>query len=130
MDPQSLVYNDSLDTLKNTANYNILKYRYKHIAKFDGEVTYKKFSFGLSMRYNSFMENIDKFFELALPGIKSYRERFNQGDLVFDTRIMYQINKEVRVSMITNNVFNREYTSRPADVKAPRNFALQLMVKF
>jgi iron complex outermembrane receptor protein len=82
------------------------------------------------MRYNSFMENIDKFFELALPGIKSYRERFNQGDLVFDTRIMYQINKEVRVSMITNNVFNREYTSRPADVKAPRNFALQLMVKF
>jgi outer membrane cobalamin receptor len=130
MDPQSLVYNDSLDTLKNTANYNILKYRYKHIAKFDGEVTYKKFSFGLSMRYNSFMENIDKFFELALPGIKSYRERFNQGDLVFDTRIMYQINKEVRVSMITNNVFNREYTSRPADVKAPRNFAIQLMVKF
>jgi len=130
MDPQSLVYNDSLDTLKNTANYNILKYRYKHIAKFDGEVTYKKFSFGLSMRYNSFMENIDKFFELALPGIKSYRDRFNQGDLVFDTRIMYQINKEVRVSMITNNVFNREYTSRPADVKAPRNFAVQLMVKF
>ena len=130
MDPQSLVYNDSLDTLKNTANYNILKYRYKHIAKFDGEITYKKFSFGLSMRYNSFMENIDKFFELALPGIKSYRERFNQGDLVFDTRIMYQINKEVRVSMITNNVLNREYTSRPADVKAPRNFAVQLMVKF
>ncbi|MCK6638465.1 MAG: TonB-dependent receptor [Bacteroidia bacterium] len=130
MDPQSLVYNDSLDTLKNTAKYNILKYRYKHIAKFDGEITYKKFSFGLSMRYNSFMENIDKFFELALPGIKTYRERFNQGDLVFDTRIMYQINKEVRVSMITNNVFNREYTSRPADVKAPRNFAVQLMVKF
>lgn len=130
MDPQSLVYNDSLDTLKNTAKYNILKYRYKHIAKFDGEITYKKFSFGLSMRYNSFMENIDKFFELALPGIKNYRDRFNQGDLVFDTRIMYQINKEVRVSMITNNVFNREYTSRPADVKAPRNFAVQLMVKF
>jgi outer membrane cobalamin receptor len=130
MDPQSLVYNDSLDTLKNTAKYNILKYRYKHIAKFDGEITYKKFSFGLSMRYNSFMENIDKFFELALPGIKNYRDRFNQGDLVFDTRVMYQINKEVRVSMITNNVFNREYTSRPADVKAPRNFAVQLMVKF
>lgn len=130
MDPRSLNYNDSLDTLLNTVKYNILKYRYRHIAKFDCEVSYRKFSFGLSMRYNSFMENIDKFFEDALPGIKPYRERFDQGDLVFDSRIIYRINDMFRVSLITNNMLNREYTSRPADVKAPRNFAVQLMVKF
>lgn len=130
MDPRSLNFNDSLDTLHMTANYNILKYRYRHLAKFDCEVSYRKFSVGMSIRYNSFMENIDYFFEQALPGIKDYRERFNQGDLVFDSRIIYRINDTFRVSLITNNVFNREYTSRPADVRPPRNFAVQLMIKF
>jgi outer membrane receptor protein involved in Fe transport len=133
MDPVSLRWNPAEDTLVNTSHENILKYRYRHIAKFDGEVSYKKFTFGASMRYNSFMENIDKIFEQAvavLPGIKSYRERFNQGDLVFDTRMMYQVTERARVSLITNNVFNRENSSRPADVQAPRNFALQVMVKF
>ena len=36
-----------------------LKYRYKHIAKIDAELAYKKTSIGTSFRYNSFMENID-----------------------------------------------------------------------
>lgn len=133
MDPVSLTYNDSIDTLFATANYNILKYRYKHLAKFDFEVGYRKFSFGLSMRYNSFMENIDQIFVDAdniIPGVGRYRERFNTGDLVFDSRIMYRVNDMFRVAIITNNLFNREYSSRPADVKAPRNFAVQMVVKF
>ncbi len=133
MDPRSLAYNDSLDTLFSTANYNVLKYRYRHIAKFDCEVSYRKFSFGLSMRYNSFMEAIDKVFEqldIVVPGIKDYRSIHNKGDLQFDTRIMYQVNDMLRVSMITNNLLNAECTSRPADVLAPRNFALQVQLKF
>ncbi len=130
MDPQSLNYNAAVDTLFGTSDDNILKYRYRHIAKFDGELAYKKFTIGVSMRYNSFMENIDQFFESALPGIAAYRDRFNTGDLVYDSRVMYQLNELVRVSLITNNMFNREYTSRPADVKAPRNFAVQMVVKF
>ena len=82
------------------------------------------------MRCNTRMENIDKFFEQALPGIKAYRDRFVQGDLVFDTRLMYQVTDRARVSLIVNNALNREYTSRPADVQAPRNFVLQVMLKF
>ena len=133
MDPRSLAYNDSLDTLFSTANYNVLKYRYRHIAKFDCEVSYGKFSVGLSMRYNSFMEAIDKVFvqlQNIVPGIGPYRDVHNKGDLQFDNRIMYRVNETLRVSLITNNLFNRETTSRPADVLAPRNFALQVQLKF
>lgn len=130
MNPVSLRWDPAHDTLYQTSHDNILKYRYRHIAKFDGEAGYKKFAFGVSMRYNSFMENIDKFFEVALPGIKSYREQFHTGDIVFDMRLMYQVTDRARVSLITNNVFNREYTSRPADVQPPRNFTVQVALKF
>jgi iron complex outermembrane receptor protein len=133
MDPRSLTYNEAVDTLYGTANYNVLKYRYKHLAKFDAELSYGKFSVGMSMRYNSFMENIDQIFVQAqniIPGIGAYRAKFNKGDLQFDSRIMYRINEHMRVSLITNNLFNRECTSRPADVLAPRNFALQIQLKF
>jgi outer membrane cobalamin receptor len=130
MDPQSLRWNPAKDTLFQTSNENILKYRYRHIGKFDCEAGYKKFSFGVSMRCNTRMENIDKFFEDALPGIKAYRDRFAAGDCVFDARLMYQLTDHARVSLVVNNVFNREYTSRPADVQAPRNFIFQVTLKF
>ncbi|GAB4141143.1 MAG: hypothetical protein Fur0041_16350 [Bacteroidia bacterium] len=130
MNPVSLRWDPAVDTVKNTSKENILKYRYKHIAKFDAEASYKMFSLGMSMRYNSFMENIDKFFEAALPGIKDYRINNKHGDIVFDSRLIYRLNETARISVIVNNVFNREYTSRPADVQPPRTFILQLQVKF
>ena len=72
---------------------NMLKYRFKHLAKADVEATYQKISFGASMRYNSFMRNIDRVFEddldpsltsevYILPGLKAYRQKFNGGNLV------------------------------------------------
>jgi outer membrane receptor protein involved in Fe transport len=87
------------------------------------------------MRYNSFMENIDKFFvdpffSSVLPGVAEYRKRFHNGDIVFDNRISYQLNKVAKISLVANNIFNNETTSRPADVLPPRNFALQVSLKF
>ncbi len=134
MNPISLDFDPAVDTLFNSSDENILKYRYRHLVKFDAELSWRGFSFGMSMRYNSFMENIDQFFESAVtvvPGIKTYRANFGRnGDLVFDNRILYRINDQLRVALITNNMFNREYASRPADVQAPRNFAVQLKVSF
>ncbi|HXC03357.1 MAG TPA: TonB-dependent receptor, partial [Bacteroidia bacterium] len=132
MNPVSLA---GFDTSKNSSTENILKYHYHHIAKADVELSYKKFALGVSMRYNSFMVNIDKFFvdpffASVLPGIAGYRQQFPNGDLVFDNRISYQINQVAKVSLITNNMFNREVTDRPADVLPPRNFSLQVSLKF
>lgn len=129
IDPVQTDFVEAVDTAKNSTTKNILKYRFKHTAKGDLELGYKKVSFGVSCRYNSYMENIDRFFVDAIPGIKEYRERNKDGDIVFDGRLGYQINKTVKVGFIVNNVFNHEYISRPADVQPPRTFALQVSIK-
>ena len=125
-------------TYRNTSSDStMLKYRYKHIAKADIEVVYKDISIGGSMRYNSFMKNIDKIFTLIggdgegaqIPGINSAREKFKDGDFIVDLRAGYQITKAARIGFIVNNMFNREYMTRPATMMSPRTFAMQLALK-
>ena len=57
----NLTYNNS------SSDTTVLKYRYKHIAKLDAEVTYKKISIGSSFRYNNFLHAI--VFSLIFGGI-------------------------------------------------------------
>ena len=111
---------------------NMLKYRFHHLAKADIQATYKKWSVGGSMRYNSFMKNIDRAFEVGvlgtelLVGMEHYRQQFNKGVFVFDTRVSYELKKGIKFNFIANNFLNAEYSSRPGDLQAPRNFTLQL----
>lgn len=137
MNPISL--NDDPDyqaTFSDTTG-NILKYRFNHLAKLDVEVTYKKYSAGVSMRYGGFMRNIDKVFEepiagstYILPGLKEYRQIYNKGNLVFDARVGYKLNDTYRFGFMVNNLFNSEYTSRPGDIQPPRNFSVQVQMNF
>ncbi len=129
IDPIQTDFNEKVDTAKNSSPKNILKYRYQHTAKGDVQLGYKKLGFGVSCRYNSYMENIDKFFVEGIPGIKEYRGKNKNGDVVFDGRISWQLNKTAKVGFIVNNVFNREYVGRPADLQPPRTFALQVTIK-
>ena len=115
----------------------MLKYRYKHIAKADIEVVYKRVSLGGSVRYNSFMKNVDKVFteegiggdEGMISGINAAREKFKDGDFIVDLRAGYQITKTARIGLIINNLLNREYMTRPATMMSPRTFAMQLALK-
>ena len=122
-------------------NTNMLKYRFKHLAKADIEANYKQLSFGASCRYSSFMSNIDRTFEddldpsltsevYILPGLTAYRQKYNKGNLVFDCRLGYKINENYRVGIIANNILNAEYTTRPGDIQPPRNYMVQLQMKF
>ena len=121
-----------------TASFDpTLKYRFNHLFKADVEAEWKGISLGMSSRYNSFMKNIDAIFEdelidglFILPGLERYREEFNRGNLVFDVRVGYKFMDHYRIGFIVNNVLNEEYTTRPGDVQAPRNFILQLQMKF
>ena len=141
MNPISLNNNPLYTANFSDKNTNMLKYRFKHLAKADVEVNYKKLSAGFSCRYNSFMKNIDLTFEedldpslnttvYLLPGLKEYRKKYNKGSLVFDFRFGYKINEFMRIGLIANNILNTEYSSRPGDIQAPRNFMLQLQMKF
>jgi hypothetical protein len=80
------------------------------------------------------MQNIDNAF-LTLeefkvvtnfnPGIISWREEHKKGDYVFDMRIGYEIMGRHRLSIIVNNVLNREYAIRPLAIEEPRMTMLQ-----
>ena len=57
--------------------------------------------------------------------MKEYREEHSKGEIIFNFRIGYKINDHHKILFIIRNAFNREYMVRPADVQAPRTFALQ-----
>lgn len=140
-------YDPAKDTL-GLPNTNVLKYRNRHLYKGDIQFDYKKFSVGYSVRYFSFMENIDRRFTQSilheyntgslnfdspmfyvLPGLKEYRDIHHTGAWVSDIRLSYQVSKILKVSGIVNNIDNVEYSTRPGDVRPPRMFILQLQLK-
>jgi len=129
IDPHQTNFDIAADTSRNSLNTNVLKYRYRHLFKGDIECTIKKVSAGLSVRYNSFMQNIDRLFndgiETLLPSVKSYREKHDTGDTVFDFRISYQMLASLKTAFIVKNLFNHEYVGRPYDMQPPRSFTLQ-----
>ena len=137
MNPISLNNDADYRSTWSDTTVNILKYRFKHLAKLDVEVNYKKYSAGFSLRYGGFMRNIDKVFEepiggttYILPGLKDYRERYNNGSFVIDMRLGYKLNDNYRLGFMVNNLLNSEYTSRPGDIQPPRNFTVQVQMKF
>lgn len=141
MEPMSLNTDSTYLKTFSDSGSTLLKYRFKHLAKGDIELGYKNYSIGFSLRYNSFMSNIDALFEDGLkiiggdqidilPGLKEYREENNTGTTVMDLRCGYEINEKYRLGFIVNNIANLEYATRPGDIQAPRNFILQLQAKF
>jgi len=140
MNPISLNEDSSYRETWSDTTDNLLKYRFKHLIKADVEVNYKKYSAGISVRYGGFMKNIDKVFEdsiltdtgplYILPGLKEYRKENNNGSFVVDFRLGYKLNDNYRLGFMVNNLLNSEYTSRPGDIQPPRNFSLQVQMKF
>lgn len=113
------------NTSSDTSN-DVLKYRYRHLAKADIEFMYKKWSLGYSLRYNSYMQNIDKVFNTLVPGLSQGRALNPNGDWLMDMRIAFQLNAQFKFSILINNITNREQMTRPADMRPPRLFLLQI----
>jgi len=140
MNPISLNTDPKYKETFSDTSTNILKYRFRHMAKSDIQLGYKNFELGFSTRYNSLMFNIDQIFEGAiltdtgpkeiLPGLKEYREKNKKGAFVVDLRVAYSIKKQYRFNFIVNNLLNAEYASRPGDIQPPRNFILQFLCNF
>jgi iron complex outermembrane receptor protein len=136
MNPISLNTDPSYKKTFSDTSSNILKYRFRHMAKTDIQLGYKNFELGFSTRYNSWMVNIDRIFEEAiggqeiLPGLKKYREQNKKGAFVTDVRLAFSLKKQYRFNFIVNNLFNVEYASRPGDIQPPRNFILQFQLNF
>lgn len=116
------------------SNTTTLKYRYAHLAKLDLMVKYKRWMIGTSLRYNSYMENIDNVFvkfpiSFFVPGIDRGRQLNPDGDFVMDVRAGVEISSHLSVSLTINNLFNTEVMTRPADLRPTRLSVLQLSWK-
>ena len=137
-------YNPVADTVSPGSDSlsNRLKYRTRHLFKNDIQLDWKSFSFGWSVRFTSKMDNIDKRFEESLfydqipglkayilPGLKEYRQNEKNGYWVNDLRFSYSVSKNLKLSFIVNNAFNKEYTMRPGLLGSPRTFVFQFGLK-
>lgn len=118
-----------INSSSDTSDY-ILKYRYQHTAKADLQLNLWKWRTGFSVRYNSFMQNIDEAFNLFISGVEDYRNENQEGNLVCDFRLGFQFTKKVRADILVNNVFNEEFLIRPGFLGPPRTYSLRLNYGF
>jgi len=120
---------------------HLLKYRFKHTAKLNVDLRIKSFSLGISSRYYSHIANIDTAFavlELLTslnPGTQNmyfvdYWENNKVGVTIFDARVGFHVNDKVKISIIVNNLLNKEYALRPMKIERPRTTAVQCVYKF
>ena len=112
----------------------VLKYRYKHLAKFDINIERNRTVTGFSLRFNSKMDNIDiafiePLFDIYL-GTTSAWNRLNKNCVMVDYRLGYDITEEARVSFNIDNIFNTEQSLRPAALSAPRTYSVLLKLLF
>jgi len=130
MDPRykNFENNTQLTNTLSEEEQNVLKYRSKHLFKLDIEAKVNKFSFAVASNSASHMINIDQVFE-GVGGIGAYRDLNNQGYFVTDLRCGYTLDK-MSLTLLFNNVFNKEYTVRPAELEAPRNLGFRLQYEF
>lgn len=138
----------SYNSTSSNPESEILKYRYRHMAKLDLGISRGNWTIGTHLHYNSFMENIDKLFESGAfnaevldvftladaniydMGIKKSRNNLKDGDLLADVRISYNFAKYFTIQCLVENASNREYQIRPGSIGAPRTFSLKLTSKF
>lgn len=132
------------DSVGNTLTYNttssdtangILKYRSLRTFKMDISYSRKRFQIGMSWRYQSQIQNIDKafidpLFAFFVPGIQTGLDLNPKGYLITDFRASYRVTSRLRLAIIVNNVGNVEYMERPADIGPTRLTSFQLKYGF
>jgi outer membrane receptor for ferrienterochelin and colicins len=136
-DPDFIYGEDSLGrklTFRETRSddNNWLKYRFRTMWRADLQCAGRKWELGISYRYNSAIENIDKAFvalpvNLFIPDVQKGRDAGSQGVGYVDLRAAWKPRTGTRLAFIVNNAGNREFMARPADIRAPRSFQLQLL---
>jgi iron complex outermembrane receptor protein len=120
---------------------NILKYRFKHMFKADMELKLWSFGLGVSYRYYSRMQNIDRAFkdveELtsnAAPYLYEIKAtnywKKNNGFQIWDARLSFKIDEKQKISVVCNNLLNANYSLRPLKIEAPRTTSVQYVYTF
>jgi iron complex outermembrane receptor protein len=124
-----------LNLPKDGSGDNILKYRYRHGVKGFAQLGYRNWSTGVTLVYRSFIERVDSVFidpfigNLILPGYPDYRETHTDGQVIVDLRAGYTFRQMLEISLVSKNLFNREYMGRPGDLRPPRTLEMQINLR-
>ena len=78
---------------------------------------------GLAMNTSSATETIDELLNV-IGQIKFYRDANPGGYKRFDARMSYQL-PFMKISLLTENLFNQEIVIRPGLLEAPRTFGMR-----
>ena len=121
-------------TYRSTSTFSeqdFLKYRPRHTAKADVIFSYKRWDFGYGIAAQSRIETIDTafvsgFIALFVPGVDSARDLNLTQYVIHNLRVGYTVIDGMKISLITDNLFNREYMIRPADLAGTRRVRLQI----
>lgn len=111
---------DPVKEEESTADYNVLKYRFRHNAKIDMQAGYRGWSLGGALQYYSKVEAIDAIFGSFVPDLDEYQTMEADDAFVLDLRMSRKIGGKGLLSINCNNVLNRSYTLRPAIMESPR----------
>lgn len=119
------------ETLSDTSS-NFLKYRNRHTFRADLQWSNQKFQLGLSYRYETGFENIDRIFlnDIFVNGAK---KQFEQGKIsghIFDVRMGYQLSTNFKLNYLIRNATQQIFMGRPADMSAPRMHQIQINYRF
>ncbi len=128
----------------NTSKY--LKYRQKHSAKAVLDLQWERFSIGANLAWKSKTLAVDYFLtdervkpekdvmnyvrDLIFGDIDGYWKKNNKDYFVMDLRLGAQVTNQVDIQCIITNLLNKEYSSRPMDVAAPRTVMIKAGLKF
>lgn len=129
IDPKFKEFTENED-LRSSADYNILKYRFKHTFKLDIESQFGKLNIGVGVFKNSHMEAIDGIFNTIIRGLRTFREANNNGYFLVNARIGFQANEHLKIGFIGKNLTNIVYTKRPGLVEPTRLWTMRIDYKF
>ena len=146
-------YTDPLQMKEKSNNSKYLKYRQKHTVKGMVDFQWKRIDLGVNVAWKSRTLAVDYlmvdererpydkkevmdyvrdilFGNIGGESLATYWERMNKPYFTMDLRAGVKVTKEVKFQFIINNLLNKEYSTRPMAVGAPRTFVMQLNVDF
>ena len=136
----------AMKSKSNTSKY--LKYRQKHDIKGSFDFQWERFSIGTNFAWKSKTLAADYFIldertsadgkydidimdpvrKILFGDLDTYWKKHNKDYFVMDFRFGVNVTKQVSVQMTINNLLNKEYSTRPMNVAAPRTYLMKLNV--
>ncbi len=146
-------YTDPLQMKEKSNESKYLKYRQKHTVKGTFDYQWKRLTIGTNMTWKSKILAVDYLMLDERPlengeyqimdyvrdilfgnvdgeTLTSYWKRKNKPYFVMDLRAGVKVTCDLQMQVMVNNLFNKEYSTRPMAVAAPRTFVMQMRYSF